>query len=83
MLKDTPCGSLTAADAGKTVRLAGWVHRRRDHGGLIFIDLRDESGLVQVTFNPDNAAAHGSAHRARSEWCFRSRAWFRNARPRR
>lgn len=68
MLKDTSCGSLTAADAGKAVRLAGWVHRRRDHGGLIFIDLRDESGLVQVTFNPDNAAAHGAAHRARSEW---------------
>ena len=68
MLKDTSCGSLTAADAGKTVRLAGWVHRRRDHGGLIFIDLRDESGLVQVTFNPDNSAAHEAAHRARSEW---------------
>jgi aspartyl-tRNA synthetase len=68
MLKDTSCGSLTAADAGKTVRLAGWVHRRRDHGGLIFIDLRDQSGLVQVTFNPDNSEAHGAAHRARSEW---------------
>ncbi len=68
MLKDTSCGSLSAADAGKTVRLAGWVHRRRDHGGLIFIDLRDESGLVQVTFNPDNSAAHEAAHRARSEW---------------
>ncbi|HEX6032406.1 MAG TPA: aspartate--tRNA ligase [Tepidiformaceae bacterium] len=68
MLKDTYCGTLTAADAGKTVRLAGWVHRRRDHGGLIFIDLRDETGLVQVTFNPDNAAAHEAAHRSRSEW---------------
>ena len=68
MLKDTQCGSLTAADAGRTVRLAGWVHRRRDHGGLIFIDLRDESGLVQVTFNPNNAESHAAAHRARSEW---------------
>ena len=68
MLKDTLCGSLTAADAGRTVRLAGWVHRRRDHGGLIFIDLRDESGLVQVTFNPNNVDSHAAAHRARSEW---------------
>jgi aspartyl-tRNA synthetase len=68
MLKDTLCGTLTAADAGRTVRLAGWVHRRRDHGGLIFIDLRDESGLAQVTFNPNNAESHAAAHRARSEW---------------
>jgi len=68
MLKDTYCGDLRAADAGRTVRLAGWVHRRRDHGGLIFIDLRDSHGLVQVVFNPENAASHEIAHRARSEW---------------
>lgn len=68
MLKDTNCGDLRLADAGRTVRLAGWVHRRRDHGGLIFLDLRDASGLVQVVFNPDNAASHAVAHRARSEW---------------
>ncbi len=68
MLKDTNCGQLRLADAGTTVRLAGWVHRRRDHGGLIFIDLRDSSGLVQVVFNPENAAAHAVAHRARGEW---------------
>ncbi len=68
MLKDTYCGDLRAADAGRTVRLAGWVHRRRDHGGLIFIDLRDSHGLVQIVFNPANAAAHEVAHRARSEW---------------
>lgn len=68
MLKDTYCGDLRAADTGRTVRLAGWVHRRRDHGGLIFIDLRDSHGLVQAVFDPGNAAAHEVAHRARSEW---------------
>ena len=68
MLKDTYCGELTPADQGRAVRLAGWVHRRRDHGGLIFIDLRDASGLVQLVFNPENAESHAVAHRARSEW---------------
>ncbi|MGI8925067.1 MAG: aspartate--tRNA ligase [Tepidiformaceae bacterium] len=68
MLKDTACGELRAADAGRTVRLAGWVHRRRDHGGLIFIDLRDSSGIVQLVFNPDHAGSHQAAHRARNEW---------------
>lgn len=68
MLKDTNCGELRLADAGRMVRLGGWVHRRRDHGGLIFIDLRDSSGLVQLVFNPEQAEAHGVAHRARTEW---------------
>ena len=69
MLKDTFCGELRATDSGRTVRLAGWVHRRRDHGGLIFLDLRDSSGIVQVVVSPDNAAAHEAAHRVRPEWC--------------
>ena len=68
MLKTTNCGELRGADAGKTVRIAGWVHRRRDHGGLIFIDLRDSSGIVQLVLNPDNADAHAAAHRSRIEW---------------
>ena len=68
MLKDTSCGDLTAADAGRKVRLAGWVHRRRDHGGLIFLDLRDWSGIVQVVFGPDDVDSHAVAHRARLEW---------------
>jgi aspartyl-tRNA synthetase len=68
MLKDISCGELRAADAGRTVRIAGWVHRRRDHGGLIFIDLRDSKGIVQVVFNPENAASHDIAHQARTEW---------------
>jgi aspartyl-tRNA synthetase len=68
MLKDTFCGDLRAEHAGTNVRLAGWVHRRRDHGGLVFIDLRDSHGIVQAVFNPADAASHAVAHRSRSEW---------------
>jgi aspartyl-tRNA synthetase len=49
------CGALRAADTGQTVRLSGWLHRKRDHGGLIFIDLRDHYGLTQLVFNPGTA----------------------------
>jgi aspartyl-tRNA synthetase len=67
--RDHWCGSLGIADAGSTARVAGWVHRRRDHGGLIFIDLRDRSGLVQLVFHPESAAeAHAAAHSLRSEY---------------
>ncbi|MDQ5985711.1 MAG: Aspartate--tRNA ligase [Syntrophus sp. SKADARSKE-3] len=63
------CGDVTAAEEGKEVILMGWVHRRRDHGGVIFIDLRDRTGLVQVVFNPEfNAEAHEEAHKIRSEY---------------
>ena len=66
--RDAWCGQLTAALAGSTVRVAGWVHRRRDHGGLIFIDLRDRTGIVQLVFHPDTAPkAHAAAHDLRSE----------------
>ncbi len=68
MYKDTGCGTLRRDDAGRRVRLAGWVHRRRDHGGLTFIDLRDESGIVQLVFSPGDNAAHEAAHRMRNEW---------------
>jgi aspartyl-tRNA synthetase len=65
--RDTWAGEVTAERAGSPVRVAGWVHRRRDHGGLVFIDLRDRSGIVQLVFHPEHGAAHAAAHRLRSE----------------
>jgi aspartyl-tRNA synthetase len=62
------CGELRAADAGKTVTLMGWVNRRRDLGGLIFIDLRDRTGQTQIMFDTDNAAVHEKAADLRSEF---------------
>ena len=57
------CGAPRKDDVGKELRVAGWVHRRRDHGGLIFIDLRDREGLLQLVFRPEeNAEAHAAAH---------------------
>jgi aspartyl-tRNA synthetase len=71
MYKTDYCGDLRASDEGKDVILAGWVHRRRDHGGLIFVDLRDSQGLLQVVFSPDEAAAHAVASEARGEYVLR------------
>ena len=69
MLKTISCGELGSTHVGQDVTLAGWVHRRRDHGALIFIDLRDRQGIVQVVFNPDTAPeAHSTAERLRGEW---------------
>lgn len=63
------CGSLRKEDSGKSVALSGWVNRRRDHGGLIFIDLRDRFGLTQLVFDPEkNPEAHSSAEKLRGEW---------------
>src|SRR3546814_9379988 len=62
------CGELTKANVGETVRLSGWVHRKRDHGGLLFIDLRDNFGLTQLVFDPDRAEAFGLAEKVRSEY---------------
>src|SRR4051812_33526349 len=61
------CGALRKSDVGQTVRLSGWVNRRRDHGGLIFIDLRDHYGITQCVIEPD-AAAFALVDTARSEW---------------
>jgi aspartyl-tRNA synthetase len=66
--RDTWAGDLDAGRAGTEARVAGWVHRRRDHGGLIFIDLRERSGIVQLVFHPESAPeAHARAHSLRSE----------------
>ncbi|AKF82476.1 aspartyl-tRNA synthetase [Myxococcus fulvus] len=63
------CGQLTARNVGEEVVLFGWVHNRRDHGGAVFIDLRDRDGLTQVVFEPDHAEAHGLAGSLRLEYC--------------
>ena len=69
MQKTISCGDVRAEHVDKAVTLAGWVHRRRDHGGLIFIDLRDREGIVQVVFNPDRMPdAHATAMQLRNEW---------------
>jgi aspartyl-tRNA synthetase len=66
--RDTWSGSLDRGSIDADVRLSGWVHRRRDHGGLIFIDLRDRTGIVQLVFDPNQAAdAHALGERLRSE----------------
>jgi aspartyl-tRNA synthetase len=66
--RDTWCGQVLADRVDSLARVAGWVHRRRDHGGLIFIDLRDRTGIVQLVFNPDEAgAAQELGHRLRAE----------------
>ncbi len=62
------CGDLSAENLGQIVTLAGWAHRRRDHGGVIFIDLRDREGLAQVVCDPDRAEAFATADRARNEF---------------
>src|SRR5579871_6189048 len=65
----TSCGLVTERYLGEKICLAGWVYRRRDHGGLIFIDLRDRSGIMQLVFNPDfSSEAHQQAHTLRSEF---------------
>lgn len=69
MLKSHNCGELRKENVGQTVTLAGWVDRRRDHGGLIFIDLRDREGIVQVAFNPEvSKSCHKVANRMRNEF---------------
>ncbi|HTN64889.1 MAG TPA: aspartate--tRNA ligase [Burkholderiaceae bacterium] len=65
------CGLVTEALLGQTVSLCGWVHRRRDHGGVIFIDLRDREGLVQIVCDPDRADVFKHAEAVRNEFCLR------------
>ncbi|MGE5601531.1 MAG: OB-fold nucleic acid binding domain-containing protein, partial [Nitrososphaerales archaeon] len=68
MLKSINCGDLRRENVGQTVTLAGWVHRRRDHGALIFIDLRDRSGIMQVACDREtNPEAHAVLNGVRAE----------------
>ena len=70
-MRSHKCGELNNQHLGQTVALCGWVHRRRDHGGVIFIDLRDRAGLVQVVFDPDLAESFAIAESVRSEYVLR------------
>ena len=65
------CGQVDARSIGHTIDVAGWVHRRRDHGGIIFIDLRDREGLLQIVFDPDAAELFKNAERLRNEFVIR------------
>src|SRR5690606_6654559 len=62
------CGHLNESHIDQTVTLCGWVHRRRDHGGVIFLDLRDREGIAQVVYDPDTVEAFALAERVRSEF---------------
>jgi aspartyl-tRNA synthetase len=70
-MRTTYCGLVSEALLGRTVTLMGWAHRRRDHGGVIFIDLRDREGLVQVVCDPDRAATFAVAEEVRNEFCLK------------
>ena len=70
-MRTTYCGLVSEALMGQTVTLMGWAHRRRDHGGVIFIDLRDREGLVQIVCDPDRAAMFATAEGVRGEYCLK------------
>ncbi len=73
MYRTNTCGELKKENVGEEVILSGWVHRRRDHGGIIFVDLRDENGLTQIKFDPAiNKEAHHLAEGLRSEWVLKA-----------
>jgi aspartyl-tRNA synthetase len=72
------CGELNASHLDQEVTLCGWVHRRRDHGGVIFVDLRDHHGLVQVVFDPDTPEIFSTAERIRNEYVLKVKGRVRN-----
>ncbi|MBV9697877.1 MAG: aspartate--tRNA ligase [Gammaproteobacteria bacterium] len=72
------CGTVDAGLLGQEISVAGWVHRRRDHGGVIFVDLRDRAGLLQVVFNPEAQAVFAEAERLRNEFVVRVRGLVRS-----
>lgn len=74
------CGSVNESHIGQEITLCGWVHRRRDHGGVIFLDMRDREGIAQVVFDPDTVDAFAKAEKVRSEYVLRIKGFVR-ARP--
>ena len=71
------CGQVNEKLVGQEVTVAGWVHRRRDHGGVIFADVRDREGLIQVVFDPDNKPQFGEAEKLRNEFVVKVRGLVR------
>ena len=71
------CGQVNEKLVGQEVTVAGWVHRRRDHGGVIFVDLRDREGLLQVVFDPDDQAQFDEAEKLRNEFVVKIRGLVR------
>jgi len=75
-------GDLRVEQEGERVTVAGWVARRRDHGGLVFVDLRDQAGLLQLVFNPEEQPqAHGAAHALRAEFVVQAEGVVRRRSP--
>ncbi|MEL7297524.1 MAG: aspartate--tRNA ligase, partial [Pseudomonadota bacterium] len=71
------CGHIDESLVGETITVTGWVHRRRDHGGVIFVDLRDREGLLQIVFNPDDDKLFADAERLRSEYVLKATGLLR------
>jgi aspartyl-tRNA synthetase len=71
MMRTHYCGEIDESLDGQEIEVCGWVHRRRDHGGVIFIDLRDREGLLQIVFDPDRPEIFAEAERIRSEYVLR------------
>ena len=79
MYRDLMCGKVSLPNLDKKVKLAGWVSKRRDHGQLIFIDLRDKSGIMQIVFNPEiSPKTHIKAKELRSEWVISVEGYVKN-----
>jgi len=72
------CGEVKVADVGEAITVAGWVHRRRDHGGVIFVDLRDTTGLIQLVFNPEHQDLFSAAEKLRGEFVLSASGTIRN-----
>ena len=77
-MRSHTCGELNESHLNQQVDLCGWVHRRRDHGGVIFIDLRDREGLVQIVFDPDYPETFATAESVRSEYVLKIHGKVRN-----
>ena len=75
------CGDVNAGHVGEAVELVGWAHRRRDHGGVIFLDVRDRAGIVQVVYDPDTPSSFAVADGVRSEYVLHLRGRVRRRPP--